>query len=47
MLVVLIYYKERYAVSLCIQSKSGRIWPRITPNKAIFHAVKVIRSLQI
>ena len=33
---------ERYRVSLCIQSKCGKIWTRITPNTDTFHAVLII-----
>ena len=30
---------ERYGVSLCIQSKCGKIRTRITPNTGTFYAV--------
>ena len=30
---------ERYAISLRIQSKCGKMWARITPNTDIFYAV--------
>ena len=29
----------KYSVSLRIQSKSGKIWSRKTPNTDLFHAV--------
>ena len=31
--------KQRYFVSLCIQSKFGKMWSRKTPNMGPFHAV--------
>ena len=30
---------ERYSVSLCIQSKCGKTWTRITPNTDNFYGV--------
>ena len=35
---------ERYSVSLCIQSKCGKIRTRITPNMDTFHAVPVFEK---
>ena len=35
---------DRYAVSLCIQSESGKIWTRITPNKDTFYPVNAEQS---
>ena len=37
---------ERYAVSLRIQSKCGKIWTRKTPNTSTFHAVTVLTLKQ-
>ena len=31
---------DRYGVSLRIQSKCGKMWTRITPNKDIFYSVR-------
>ena len=33
--------KERYEVSLCIQSECGKIRTRISPNTGTFHAVRI------
>ena len=42
---------KRYEVSLCIQSKCGKMWTRIIPNTDTFYAVNcfqnIIRQLKI
>ena len=36
--------KERYGVSLRIQSECGKMWTRITLNTDTFHAVNILKT---